>query len=182
MSAPAAPVVAVRSPRIAEIVGVTHDLLATGGQDAITMRNVAERLGIKAPSLYKHVRDKAELEALLVTDGLLSMGTVLHAAIARGAASTAVRRLLRAYREHAAEIPELYRLVTSGTLDRAALPEGLEEWAGQPFWLACGQRPYRAQALWAATHGMTILELDGRFPDTSDLDRSWRELAAAFTD
>lgn len=170
-----------RSARVAEIVAVAHELLATGGPEAVSMRTVADRLGIKAPSLYKHVRDKAELESLLVADGLLSMGTVLHRTVGRGAASTAVRRLLHAYRAQAQEVPALYRLVTAGPLDRAALPDGLADWSGQPFWLACGQRPYRAQALWGATHGMTILELDGRFADTSDLDRSWRELAAAFT-
>jgi AcrR family transcriptional regulator len=172
----------VRSARVGEIVAVAHDLLATGGPEAVSMRNVADRLGIKAPSLYKHVRDKAALESLLVADGLEAMGRALHEVVARGAASTVVRRVLRAYREHAAGTPELYRLATAGELDRAALPAGLEEWAGAPFWLACGKRPYRAQALWGAAHGMTVLELDGRFADTSDLDRSWRELAAAFTD
>lgn len=177
-----APVLAERSPRVAEIATVAHELLATGGAEAVSMRNVADRLGIKAPSLYKHVRDKRALASLLIADGLLSMGTALHQVVARGSSATAVRRLLGCYREHALSTPELYRLVTAGTLDRDALPAGLEDWAGQPFWLACGERPYRAQALWGAAHGMTILELDGRFADTSDLDRSWRELAAAFSD
>ena len=40
--------------------------------------------------------------------------------------------------------------------------------------------PHRAQALWSFAHGMVILELDGRFPAGSDLDRTWAEGAAAF--
>ena len=34
--------------------------------------------------------------------------------------------------------------------------------------------------MWSAAHGMVILELDGRYPPGSDLDRTWRETAAAF--
>ena len=37
-----------------------------------------------------------------------------------------------------------------------------------------------AQALWSAAHGAVILELDGRYPPGSDLDRTWAALAAAF--
>jgi len=110
----------------------------------------------------------------------LDMGIVLHAAVATPDAG-AVARLLAAYRDHARRTPALYRLVTGGSLERGRLPDGLEDWSGQPFWLACDEQPYRAQALWGATHGLTILEIDGRFSDTSDLDRSWSELAAAFT-
>jgi hypothetical protein len=31
-----------------------------------------------------------------------------------------------------------------------------------------------ARAIWAFAHGMTILELDGRFPPGADLDAAWR--------
>ena len=55
----------------------------------------------------------------------------------------------------------------------------LEEWAGQPFFFAAGD-PFRSQALWSFAHGMVILEIDGRYPDDSDLDRTWEAGAAAF--
>jgi AcrR family transcriptional regulator len=161
-------------------VAAGRRLLETEGPSALTMRRVAAELGIQAPSLYKHLPDKASLEALLVEDGLREMGAALHASQSRGTPQGAVRRLLQAYRRHALAHPALYRLVTQGPLDRASLPAGLEEWAGQPFWLAVGRRPFVAQALWAAAHGMAVLEIDGRFPDPGTLDRSWRALAAAF--
>ena len=34
------------------------------------MRRLAEQLGIKAPSLYKHLPDKAALEAAIIATGL----------------------------------------------------------------------------------------------------------------
>ena len=39
------------------------------GPDALTMRRLAERLGIRAPSLYKHLPDKAALEAAIIATG-----------------------------------------------------------------------------------------------------------------
>jgi TetR/AcrR family transcriptional regulator, tetracycline repressor protein len=41
------------------------DLLQAEGFDGLTMRRLAERLGIKAASLYNHVSDKTELLALM---------------------------------------------------------------------------------------------------------------------
>jgi hypothetical protein len=35
--------------------------------------------------------------------------------------------------------------------------------------------------MWSFAHGMVILELDRRYPDGSDLDRTWRAGAEAFT-
>jgi TetR/AcrR family tetracycline transcriptional repressor len=49
----------------AQVVRAALDLLDEVGLDELTMRRLAERLGIKAASLYRHVRDKDELLALL---------------------------------------------------------------------------------------------------------------------
>ena len=40
-------------------------LIKEGGMAALSMRNLAGRLGIKAPSLYVHIQSKAELILLL---------------------------------------------------------------------------------------------------------------------
>ena len=92
----------------------------------------------------------------------------------------AVASVLATYREIGAAQPNLYRLATSGHLDRDAIAPGIEDWAGEPFLLATGD-PYRAQALWSFAHGMVILEIDDRFADTSGLDRTWKAGAEAFS-
>jgi len=108
------------------------------------------------------------------------VGEALHAAIGRNDTDEPdVERLLRSYRTYALAHPHLYRLATSGSLNREALPAGLDEWAGTPFFLATGE-PHRAQALWSMAHGMVILEIDGRYADPSELDRTWQAAAAAF--
>jgi AcrR family transcriptional regulator len=49
----------------AQVVRAALALLDEAGLDELTMRRLAERLGVKAASLYRHVRDKDELLVLL---------------------------------------------------------------------------------------------------------------------
>jgi AcrR family transcriptional regulator len=141
------------------------------------MRRLADRMGIQAPSLYKHIESKEELEALLMTDVFREVGQLFRDAIeavpARGPKGKALAELARAYRRWALDHPHLYRLLTDGPLPRERLPEGLEAWAAEPVLTAVGGNLDRARAAWAFAHGMTILELDGRFPPEADLDAAW---------
>ncbi|MCS5717706.1 WHG domain-containing protein [Herbiconiux sp. CPCC 205763] len=52
------------------IVAAGRELLETLGIDGLTMQAVAERVGVRAPSLYKRVRDRRELLALIVAASL----------------------------------------------------------------------------------------------------------------
>jgi AcrR family transcriptional regulator len=168
-----------RSPRVAEIVGAARRILEDEGSAALTMRRLADELHMQAPSLYKHFSGKAEVEAALLAEGLFDIGDVTHAAIHTAGPGRSLQSLLEVYRSHSRAHPNLYRLATSGTLDRDRLPGGLEEWAGNPWFVVTGDSP-TAQALWSFAHGMVILELDERYTPGSDLDRTWRAGAAAF--
>jgi AcrR family transcriptional regulator len=168
-----------RSARAREILDAAFAILDAEGADALTMRRLGEAVGMRAPSLYKHLPGKAHLEAALIEDIFFAVGDVLHDALTNLGAQGAVRSVLTAYRSHALDQPNRYRLATSGHLRRDLLPECLEEWAGQPFFFAAGD-PFRSQALWSFAHGMVILEIDGRYPEASDLDRTWEAGSAAF--
>jgi AcrR family transcriptional regulator len=169
-----------RSGRAADIVSAARRILEDEGAGALTMRRLAAEVGMQAPSLYKHFATKRAVEAALIDEGMLEIGQALHDALADADRRDSVRSLLAAYRRAALASPALYRLATGGPLPRQDLTSGLEEWAGRPFFLATGD-PWRGQALWSFAHGMVILELDGRFPEASDLDRTWDVGAAAFS-
>ncbi len=51
-----------------QIVQAALDLLDEAGFDGLTMRSLAQKLGVKAASLYWHVRDKQELLGLLAEE------------------------------------------------------------------------------------------------------------------
>ena len=177
-----APPVAPTSARLEQIAAAARDLLEQEGPGGLTMRRLAGRLGMRAPSLYKHVADKDELEVLLIEWALRDQGAATHEAVdwlpRGGSKRRALEALARAYRAWALAHPHLYRLATQGPLPRERLPEGLEAWAAEPVVRVAGSEA-KARAMWAFAHGMTILELDARFPPSADLEAAWKAGIAA---
>ena len=165
------------TPRARAIVAAALDLLEEEGADGLTMRRLADRLGIRAPSLYKHLPDKAALEAAMISAGLEQWAASFERA---GEDGDALAALARAYRRFALERPHLYRLLTERPLARELLAPGVEERAAAPVLRAVGGDADAARALWAFAHGMAILELNGRFPAGADLDAAWRRGLEAF--
>jgi AcrR family transcriptional regulator len=159
------------SSRRAEIVGAALALLEEHGPEAVTMRAIAERLGIRAPSLYKHFPDKDAVEVALVAEGLRDSARHFRRAV-RGS-SDPLRDLALAYRRWAVRRPHLYRLMTHKPLPRERLPAGVEAAAAAPVVTAVGGDRDLARATWAFAHGMASLEIAGRFPADADLDAAW---------
>jgi AcrR family transcriptional regulator len=183
--------VVARSARAEEVVAAARRLLEEEGAGALTMRRLAEQLGIKAPSLYKHLPDKAALEAAIIATGLEEAAAKFEQAVdsatiggaangdAAGGGAAAIAALAAAYREFALAHPHLYRLMHNGPLPRRHLPAGVEERAAAPLLRVAGSRA-RARALWAFAHGMVMLEIDQRFPPDADFDAAWEAGIAAF--
>jgi AcrR family transcriptional regulator len=141
------------------------------------MRRLAERLAIRAPSLYKHFPDKQALEHAVVSTVFEDMAAKFEAALQDDDPATAV---VSAYRRYAKEHPHLYRLMTERPIERSLLAPGVEARAALPAQLVVGGDPDAGRALWAFAHGMTILELNGRFPPGADLDAAWERGLDAF--
>jgi AcrR family transcriptional regulator len=159
------------SARLRQIVAAARELLEADGPDALTMRRVADRVGIKAPSLYKHLPDKEALETAVIATGFEEAAERFEGAVARRRRDP-LAALGSAYRAFAKEHPHLYRLMHDRPLRRDLLPPGVESRAAAPLVAATGSID-RARAVWAFAHGMTILELNGRFPPDADLDAAW---------
>ena len=157
------------SPRAREIVAAARELLELEGPDALSMRRIAERLGIRAPSIYKHLPDKQALENALISMGFEEAAAVFEAALQE---DDALGAIALAYRSFAKEHPHLYRLMTERPLQREQLAPGAEARAAAPLLQVAGN-PDAARAVWAFAHGMTILELNGRFPPDADVDAAW---------
>ena len=70
-----------RSARGREVVAAGRRLLEEEGVEALTMRRLADRVGIRAPSLYKHLPDKAALEAAIIATGLEEAANAFEVAV-----------------------------------------------------------------------------------------------------
>jgi AcrR family transcriptional regulator len=157
-----------------EILEVATTVLEEDGPDALTMRELATRMGIRAPSLYKHVRDKSDIVAGLQERALVDMAEHL------AAAGPGLSALADAYRSWARAHPKLYELVTRNPLAREHLSPGVESAAAAPIVAAAGGDEHLARALWALAHGLVDLELSDRFPPGADLDATWRTALSGF--
>ncbi|MGW2569440.1 TetR/AcrR family transcriptional regulator [Streptomyces sp. NPDC001537] len=160
------------TPRAREIATEARTLLEESGPAALTLRALADRLGIKAPSLYKHFPDKRAVEVELIAQLLEESAAAMESAEEHEPGS--LPALAEAYRTYALAHPHLYCLATERPLPREALPAGLEDRAALPLMRACGGDLDMARAVWAFAHGMVILEIHGRFPDDADLTAAWK--------
>lgn len=99
----------------------------TGDEQAVTLRAVARRVGISAPSIYAHFADRQAILLALVRDAFADLGRELEAAD-RAAGPDPVRRLratCTAYLDFAAARPQRYRVLFGGLWNAAgAVQEG----------------------------------------------------------
>jgi AcrR family transcriptional regulator len=164
--------------RAREIVDVALELLEEKGADGLSMRRLADRLGIRAPSIYKHLADKRRLEAAIISVGFELQADAFAAAVE--GSRDPLGALATAYRRFAGEHPHLYRLMTEHELHRDLLTPGAEARTGRYVYEAVGRDTDLARAAWAFAHGMTILELDRRFPADANLEAAWSRGIDAF--
>jgi AcrR family transcriptional regulator len=163
-------------PRAREIVTAARQLLEDEGLDSFSMRRLADRLGVRAPVIYKHFASKSALVAALISVGFEEQAALFGAALTSDHPLTAMAGIYRAYGR---DNPNLYRLMYDRDLDRPLLLPGSEERAVIPAVRAAGGDRDLARAAWAFAHGMTILELNNRFPADADLEAAWRRAMAA---
>ena len=161
--------------RAEQILDVAQDLLDEQGASALSMRTIATRVGIRAPSLYRHFPDKAAIEAGLQERALGDLAGTL------AAAGSGLPALADAYRGWALAHPNRYRLSSGQSLHRDRLAPGVEAAASAPLLAAVGGDPELVRALWGFAHGLVDLELAGRFPPDADLAATWAAGIAAFS-
>ncbi len=151
-----------------EIVAAGRDILELEGPSGFTMQAVADAVGVRAPSLYKRVRDRDALLDLVVA------ATMDDLAVRLEASDRTITGLARAYREFAHRRPEGFRLVLSFRAD----PEALARLSA-PVLAATEQVVGSDEALDAArlvtawVVGFISMELAGAFRLGGDLDQAF---------
>jgi len=100
-----------------EIVTAAAGLLdETGAESAVTLRSVARRIGIAAPSIYRHFPDQPAIMLAVVQQAFAELETHLRAAL-DAAGDDPRQRLLagcRAYLRFAQDHPGQYRIMFGG--------------------------------------------------------------------
>jgi AcrR family transcriptional regulator len=163
------------------IVAAGRDLLEAGGQQGLTMQGVAGRVGVRAPSLYKHVDNRAALLAAVAE------ATVEDLTARLATTDGSLEELARCYRRFAGDHPEGFRLMLSThasprSLARAAAPllDASRELVGERDALDA------ARLLTAWVTGFIEMELGDAFRLGGDVERAFayglRGIRRALTD
>jgi len=97
----------------AAIVAAGRHLLEERGADALTMRDVADAVGVRAPSLYKRVSSRSDLLRLILENATDELAAALDAAAVGGDPAADLRAMMAVYRAFARANPAAYALLNS---------------------------------------------------------------------
>lgn len=162
-----------------KIVQASRSIVEAGGLDSLTMQRVASAVGVRAPSLYKHVRNRDALVRLVIEGVARELTETLDAAAKTGDPLADLRSLAHALRAYAHANPAAYGLLFAhlpaearpdqDNLARtsAAVLRTTATLAGADLALEAA----RMVVAWA--HGFISMELAGAFRLGGDLDRAY---------
>ena len=106
------------------VVQAAADLANAEGVDALSLGRLAERLGVRTPSLYNHIDGLPGLYRELSLLNTRRLGERLGNAAIGKAGPDAVMAVAQAYREHIKEFPGLYMASLRAAGNQA--PAGVE--------------------------------------------------------
>jgi AcrR family transcriptional regulator len=163
------------------IIRSARELLEEDGLDAVVMTAVAKRVGVRAPSLYKHVADRAALVRAVGDQVTSDLRAALDRSMTTGDPEADLRSLAHAYRAFVHANPNGYGLLVGHVTpdlqpDAAAVAD-----IGRPIVAAVarlvgegGPAPLEAGRTFVAwAHGFVSMELAGTFRLGGDLDLAY---------
>jgi AcrR family transcriptional regulator len=171
---------AVAKTSDAEVIACARELIERHGSEALSMRDIARAIGVRAPSLYKRFANRTAL-LLAVDIQVMDEAAQVLTGAARGASPTArLRAIAHAYRRYARAHPRLYQLVYSGRTPRDPAATAARQRAVMPAVLEFGALVGEARALaatrvlWAFLHGFVSMENVGEFRLGPGIDDAFR--------
>ncbi|AGL17749.1 TetR/AcrR family transcriptional regulator [Actinoplanes sp. N902-109] len=170
------------------IVRAGCELLETGGPARLTMQAVAGRVGVRAPSLYKRVRSRDDLIALVAAATARDLGARLAAVTTGGDACADLAVMLREVRAFAHARPAGFALilappVASVPLDHEALAAAVTPLLRVTTALAGADDALAAaRTITAWAYGFLSMERAGAFSLGGDVGAAYEFGIAALAD
>ena len=99
-----------------DVVAAAAELADETGYQELTMGQVAQRLGIRTPSLYKHVNDLADLRRRVATQAVTELGEAVRDALQGRSGLDALTAMLTTIRAYVTAHPGRYAATTGQQL------------------------------------------------------------------
>lgn len=165
----------------AKVIAAGAELADEFGLDGLSMGLVAERLGVKSPSLYKHVDGLAALTHGIAVLAMAELGDAVRDATAGRAGRDALTAAANAMRTFITQHPGRYE---AGNAARPTDPddpifEASDRLLGslsavlRGYQLAPDQEIHALRTLRSALHGFATVEAAGGFMIDEDIDASF---------
>lgn len=170
------------------LVQQATDMVNDVGIEGLSLRKLADAVGVSRTALYHHFADKNALLCAIAEQGFSRWRSEAEKIFVQTGLSPQekVTRFVRDYIYYAADNPQLYELMFGRTIWKNASPtETLKSIAYPCFqqqvemtrqWQAQGIMPQQedtlrlAQVTWGTMHGIARLLIDGIYADRSHID------------
>ena len=157
------------------------------GIEALSLRKLADAVGVSRTALYHHFEDKNELVCAVVAEGFTALHRLMDAAVDErtGTPRERLAAFVHGYVRFATQDAEMYDLMFSRTIWKQHTPtDALRGTARECFrrlremvkqWQAAGIMSARfdpkrlSQVTWSTLHGLSRLQNDGVYKDQSGL-------------
>lgn len=169
------------------VVDAAAALADEQGIDAVTLAALAERLGVKPPSLYKHVDGLEAIQRGVALKGLREINArIIHATVGLSQADALVA-LARAYWRFSREHPGLYAATLQGVTPGNAEIEaaggifvGVISTVLEGFNVTGNDALHAIRAVRAIVHGFVSLDASGAFGTGANVEESFVRLIRSF--
>ncbi|MBO2447391.1 WHG domain-containing protein [Actinomadura barringtoniae] len=164
------------------VVDAAIEIVDTEGPAALTLSAVAGVAGVATPSLYKHVRNLAELRQLVTLRVLEELTERLGDAALGRSGDDAVRAVMRAYRSYVVDHPGRYAAMDQAPEEEPRIQAAANRLLDiilavlRAYELAGPDLIHAARCVRSSVHGFAMLEAAGGFGLPEDLEESYELL------
>ena len=175
------------------LITVAERLFAEQGRDAVSMRQLAQALGVSVMTPYRYFKDKDEILAATRASGFDRFAEALETAYDSVNDPVQRARMVgQAYLKFAFDHPSAYRLMFDLTQpNEESYPElaraGERARKTMSAYVECligagqlvGEPEIIAHVCWAAIHGLVVLKLADKIAPHIAFERIWQEMSRA---
>lgn len=166
-----------------QILDVARDLYAQGGSEALSMRKVAQRVGISATAIYRHYADKEALVMAVCEEGFRLFEISLLKGMRGRDPISRLKMTGEGYLDFALEHGPYYRVMFMSPHPEFKKLQEESQYAFSPSFqflvdrvsecqraglLKAGEPRLFALNIWAHGHGLLALWLDGHITQLGD--------------
>jgi AcrR family transcriptional regulator len=175
-------------PTRAALLDAAHDVLASDGPTALTVRRIASKAGVSTMNVYSRFGGKDGVVDELYTDGFRRLQASMEDVPTSDDALGDLRRCGEGYRRFALDNPTYYAVMFERSIPDFEPSDAAVEVATESFGVLAHRLeramdagvlrradPLEAAAsVWATCHGLVSLEIAGKHPDGFEWDPIFR--------